>query len=121
VIYHRFRREKKSYAPVNHPLSTSYPSQFPQAGHNANRSVDYATPFAPSDIEASSIPGQPVYEGRARSVSFNHERDTRYETYRQKSFTPEAPAVEAFERNDVPQVYVEHHDAYELDSRREMR
>ena len=61
-------------------------------------------------------------------MSFNHERDTRYETYRNSSFSPEQPAMETFESrmlvsgSGIPQVYVEHPgEAYEMESRRELR
>lgn len=122
VIYHRFRKEKTSYKPVDHPHSnpievhTSYESQFPQP-----RSYQ---PEIHNDIESNSG------AGRTRSVSFNHERDTRYDTYRKSSFTPELPIMETFESRSlvnggegIPQVYVEHHDgeAFEMESRRELR
>ena len=68
-------------------------------------------------------------------MSFNHERDTRYETYRKASISGAQQQMESYEnrglivdadigggRSDIPQVYVEHHDeAYEMESRRELR
>ena len=124
VIYHRFRREKKSYKPVDHPFDTSYESQLPKA---------YTTPDIHSDLESANISGLPTntsMDGRSRRVSFNHERDTRYEAYRKSSFSPEQPVMESFEsrelmevRGDIPQVFVEHHDgdSYEMGSRRELK
>ena len=122
VIYHRFRHEQKSYKPVDHPYSvpinTSYESQFPKA---------YATPETHSDLESNM--GTTNVGGRARGVSFNHERDTRYDTYRKSGFSPETPALETFESRvvvaggGIPQVYVENLDreTYEMEGRRELR
>ena len=124
VIYHRFRKEKTSYKPVDHPYSnpvdvhTSYDSQYSQP-------IAHKAPEVHGDIESQSN----TVTGRARNASFNHERDTRYDTYRKSAISSEQPAMETFESRSlvsgegIPQVYVEHHDgdAFEMESRRELR
>jgi len=106
VIYHRFRKEAKSYKPVDHPLSnplasTEYASQYKAFGH--------------VDEEAGPTQG--------RGSSYDHERDTRFELSRQDRVN----FSEVRERPigiPIPQVHVEHHDGevFELESsRRDLR
>jgi len=104
IIYHRFRKEAKSYKPVDHPLSnplepTEYPSQYKA----------YVQEHV--DEEAGSIPG------------YNHQRDTRFESYRQDQ-TSFSDVTERPIGIPIPQVHVEHHDGevYEMESsRRDLR
>ena len=94
------------------PYSTPYQPHFPKT---------YAIPPAPDDFEANAVTRDiantsSISNGRERSVSFNHERDTRYDAYRKSGFSPEQAAIESFEtrgligRGEIPQVFVEHHD-----------
>jgi len=112
IIYHRFRKEKKSYKNVEShhlamPLDTSYPP------------VPYAqTPYdsrykGTSDIEIGA---------GGRRVSYNHERDVRFESYRQEqSHSPENEPLTS--GASIPELHVEHHDEQNFDmaSRRELR
>ena len=74
VIYHRSRKESRTYKPVEHPLSmpqdnivpTEYPSQYKH----------FVAEEQHDDVE--SRPGRP------RRLSYNHQRDTRFESYRQE-------------------------------------
>jgi hypothetical protein len=120
VIYHRFRKEKKTYKPVDplsNPVDTSYPSQYP------TQFKGYATPEPHSDLESNmgSIPSN------GRRASYNHERDTRFEAYRQQdrgTYSDIGMQDSVVTSPDVPQVYVQHHDVnvYEMEhTRRDLR
>lgn len=115
IIYHRSRREAKSYNPVD-PLAhpTEYPSQLPQSveypgqykayGHSA---VDEeSAPYAPSSIT-----------GSGRPLSYQ-ERDARFEPYRADQHRRSLSVGER--PGSVPRVNVEHHDGevYEMESSR---
>jgi hypothetical protein len=120
VIYHRSRRTAR-YKPVEHPLSmpqsniapTEYPSQYKK----------FVTEEHHDDVE--SAPGRP------RRLSYNHQRDTRFESYRQERTSFSDPgAVERAMGSPpmgsppIPEVYVQHHDgdAFEMEStRRDVR
>ncbi|KAG0650543.1 hypothetical protein D0Z07_3076 [Hyphodiscus hymeniophilus] len=128
IIYHRLRKEKKSYTPVNHPYSLQADTQ---DHHSSQIPVAYntsATSHGPlRDIESNrEHPGVDVQ--RARSPSFNHERDTRYETYMRTRMSfqqADTATSETFKRKalvsggeGIPSVFVEHHDgvAFEMES-----
>jgi len=111
VIYHRSRTNAK-YKPVEHPLSmprdniasTEYPSQYKK----------FVAEEPHGDVE--SAPGRP------RRLSYNHQRDTRFESYRQErtSFSDSGAGERAMGSPPIPEVYVQHHDgdAFEMDSTR---
>lgn len=65
-------------------IPPAYPSQYKQF-------------IAEEDVEASA--------GRPRRLSYNHQRDVRFEAYRQ-----EQPAEQAISSPGIPHVHVQHHD-----------
>ena len=82
VIYHRLRREKRSYAAVDlsHCVPISYLHNNPMPyGTNPLYNHQY-TPeiqgFVARDLEAGP--------GMERRASYNHERDTRFDMYQQE-------------------------------------
>jgi hypothetical protein len=103
IIYYRFRREQKSYKVVDersNPLAANeYPSQYKAFVRET------------VDEEAGPMTG--------RRLSYNHQRDTRFESYRQdrRSFS------DVGERQiglPIPQVHVENHgeEGYEMETSR---
>jgi hypothetical protein len=116
VIYHRSRKDGGSYKPVDHPYQnpvadfgapTAYPSQ-------------YKAFVQESDIESNRVPG-------ARRLSYNHQKDPRFESYRRASNSyGDASILETTMIStspDVPNIHVQHHDgeAFEMESRRGLR
>lgn len=106
IIYHRFRKNGGAYKAVDltHPVGdlgeTAYPSQY--------------TPFVQDhDMEAGRrVPG-------ARRLSYNHTKDTRFESYRQASYGEPSPLETTVISNNphVPNILVEHHgESYEMDN-----
>jgi hypothetical protein len=111
VIYHRFRREKKSYVQVETPGypqnefgGTEYPSQYKQF-----------------------VQEEPVLDSNSsgRRLSYNHQRDTRFENYRRASnpdFMADGRELGGLSPGSppIPQVYVEHHDGetFEMENSR---
>jgi hypothetical protein len=64
--------------------------------------------------------------GRPRRLSYNHQRDTRFESYRQerRSFSDPSTTERPMGSLPVPGVYVQHHDgeSYEMEnSRRDLK
>lgn len=116
VVFHRSRKAAGAYKPVGHPYSnpagdfggpTAYPPQ-------------YKALVLESDIEANRIPG-------ARRLSYNHQKDTRFESYRRasNSYGDASPLEKTIISGspDVPNIHVQNHDgeAFEMGSRRGLR
>ncbi|TVY36557.1 hypothetical protein LSUB1_G005831 [Lachnellula subtilissima] len=114
LIYHRSRKSP-TYKPIEHPslvpedsiAPAGYPAQYKQ----------FIAEEQHEDVESSS--------GRPRRLSYNHQRDTKFESYRQKGST--ILDTSANERPmggpSVPEVHVQHHDGddYEMgESRRNL-
>ncbi|TVY56152.1 hypothetical protein LCER1_G002574 [Lachnellula cervina] len=111
VIYHRSRKSR-IYRPIEHPslvqedniASTGYPSQYQR----------FVAEEQHEDVESSS--------GRPRRLSYNHQRDTKFESYRHEGSNLLNPS--ANERlvggSPVPEVHVQHHDGdtYEMGASR---
>jgi hypothetical protein len=110
IIYHRFRREKKSYVQVEAP---GYPLHNEFGGH-----TEYPSQYK------QFVQEEPVVDsnGMGRRLSYNHQRDTRFEDYRRASnpdFSLEGGDMSGFPGSPpIPQVYVEHHDgeAFEMEN-----
>ncbi|TVY43701.1 hypothetical protein LOCC1_G004781 [Lachnellula occidentalis] len=108
VIYHRSRKsqtyrpvEHRSLVPEDNIAPTGYPLQYKQ----------FIVEVQHEDVEASF--------GRPKRLSYNHQRDTKFESYRQegsssplKSNADERPLGSP----SVPEVRVQHHDgvAFEM-------
>jgi len=116
VILHRSRRDQKSYKPVDHPYSNPVndfgaPMAYPQ---------QYKAFVEVQDVEAARIPG-------ARKLSYNHQKDTRFESYRRASNSyGESSILETTMISgspDIPNIHVEHHDGeiFEMESRKSSR
>ena len=101
VIYHRFRREKKSYVQVEAP---GYPQN------------EFGGPTEYPSQYKKFVQEEPVADpnGMGRKLSYNHQRDTRFEDYRRASnpdFSPDGRDLGGFPGSPpILQVYVEHHD-----------
>ncbi|KAF4632775.1 hypothetical protein G7Y89_g5340 [Cudoniella acicularis] len=108
VVYHRTRREQKFYKPVDiphNPTDLEYPSQY--KNFVVEQPVDAPAP------------------GRPRRLSYNHQRDTRFESYRQErnSLSDPSPIERTVgspvnRSSTIPEVYIEHHDgeAFEMEN-----
>ncbi|TVY21591.1 hypothetical protein LARI1_G000159 [Lachnellula arida] len=114
VIYHRSRKSR-IYRPIEHPslvpedniASTGYPSQYKK----------FVAEEQHEDVESSS--------GRPRRLSYNHQRDTKFESYRHGGSNLLNPSdnERLIGSSLVPEVHVQHHDgdAYEMgESRRNL-
>jgi hypothetical protein len=118
VIFHRTRKEAKSYKPVDHPLQNpdlnggamEYPSQY--------QGFVQVQPGGQGDLEANRVPG-------ARRLSYNNKRDTRFDSYSQSYGSPSTADMESYSgaasglanselHGGIPRVHVEHHDAPEV-------
>lgn len=107
VVYRRSRKEARTYKPVE-------PSSVPQDGVEPAEYPSKYMQFVqeePEDVEARP--------GRPRRLSYNHQRDTRFESYRHErtSFDP-SPTERSLGSPLIPEVYVQHHDeeAYEMEN-----
>lgn len=125
VIYHRFRKEKKSYKQVDDPhamkLDTSYqPSSYAQQPYNDESYESRYKGAANSDLES----GTRGVGATGRRLSYNHERDNRFDAYRQsRGASPPEQQPLSPANPTVPQSHVELHDAevHEMNSRSELR
>lgn len=124
VIYHRFRKEKKLYSVVQDPLSTipldtAYPPvPYPQQPYNEPYESRYKC-VAAGDLESNT--GDVGALGRR--ASYNHERDNRFEAFRQDRSAYSSEQQPLNPSGNIPELHVEHHngEAYEINSRRELR
>ncbi|EPE25156.1 hypothetical protein GLAREA_11737 [Glarea lozoyensis ATCC 20868] len=111
-VFVRNRKAKRSYASVDKPLlaqETSYPPQYKNL-----------------TSEGSFVPVEQPPPARERRASYNHTRDTRFETFREQRRSmsnPSSPNLDTptHYNSGVPQVVVGHHDleAFEMDSARQ--
>ncbi|PVH74037.1 hypothetical protein DL98DRAFT_40463 [Cadophora sp. DSE1049] len=124
IIYHRFRKGRQ-YKPVNNPHMHNAPQ------NQGTEFIQYST----APIPAYPIPepykgyGQQTVgdveqqrtDGGGRRLSYNHQRDPRFEAYRRTSGGDLGMGMSP----PVPSVLVQHHDghAFEMESgaRRELR
>jgi hypothetical protein len=105
IIYHRYRQTGGAYKQVDHARdnqafseATGYPSQY--------------TPFVQDhDAESGRVPG-------ARRLSYNHQKDTRFESYRAASYGEASPLETTVisQSPHVPNIHVQHHEgeSYEM-------
>ncbi|KAA8570155.1 hypothetical protein MFRU_005g02890 [Monilinia fructicola] len=134
IIFHR-NRQASQYEPVN-PKHASYNSTsepFPEAFPHAYKS--FTTVEQTTDLEANNRT-----TGRPRRLSYNHKRDTRFDSYKQtrRSFSdpnvvgnmaanPTEPPFSVRSRSStlnlpIPQVVIHDHDeVMEMNGRLEMR
>jgi hypothetical protein len=101
------------------PLSndTSYPPvPYPQQPYNETYESRYKGGIGDVESNAGDM-------GMGRRASYNHERDNRFEAFRQdrSAYSPESQPLN--QGANIPELHVEHHDGevFEMNSRRELR
>jgi len=132
VIYHRFRRDEKAYKSVDLSSSAYNPglnSQYQPPTYGQQYAPRYNQPYTPELQSLRS--GDDVEAHPGRRLSYNHERDTRFDVYKHErasyvdSGSMERTLCSPTNGNAVPSVLVEHHDegrrTFELESRSQLR
>ncbi|KAH8667400.1 hypothetical protein BGZ60DRAFT_431641 [Tricladium varicosporioides] len=124
VIFHRSRKEKKFYSPVDAPYNVR------NGVHNVNANdLSYPSQYKGFITEQPAASVEAPTE-RPRRLSYNHTRDTRFESYRRERSMSnpngDRPSVGSpvNRSNIIPEVYIEHHDgeAFEMEgSRRQLK